>query len=160
MLEKDKSRSKDMENMMRALTELVNNGQVDTHVGNMVNSVHELRKDWGRSTSNCESSGSSNALSNEVQRQPDQLGASNYNSSDVETAPSREVQNPVAQQLNQPVMYGPDGEILSAEESIFLQEHIKTDLDDQRTSEEESEDDNYDDEIATAYEEFLRDKCK
>ncbi|XP_077280066.1 uncharacterized protein LOC143907273 isoform X1 [Temnothorax americanus] len=153
VLEKDKSRSKDMENMMRALTELVNNGQVDTHVGNMVNSVHELRKDWGRSTS-CDSSGSSNALFNDVQRQSDQLRTSNYNSAPLK------IQHPVSQklQLNQPVMYGPDGQILTAEESDFLDAHAKADLD-EGTSEEE--DDNYDDEIATAYEEFLRDsKCK
>ncbi|CAL1679406.1 unnamed protein product [Lasius platythorax] len=154
VLEKDKSRSKDMENMMRALTELVNNGQVDTHVGNMVNSVHELRKDWGKRVSNCDLSGTSNALSNKVQQQPDQLGASNYNSFGINTAPLREVQ------LDQPVMYGPDGEILSAEESKFLQDNIKLDFDDQRLSEEEFEDDNYDDEIAAAYEEFLRDKSK
>ncbi|XP_011881310.1 PREDICTED: polyadenylate-binding protein-interacting protein 1 isoform X2 [Vollenhovia emeryi] len=161
VLEKDKSRSKDMENMMRALTELVNNGQVDTHVGNMVNSVHELRKDWGRSMSNCDSSGASNALFNEVQRQPDQLGASNYNSSETDTVPLKS-QHQVLQkaQLDQPVMYGPDGEILSAEESEFLEQHAKMGSDDQGTSEEEP-DDNYDDEIATAYEEFLRDtKCK
>lgn len=118
--------------MMRALTELVNKGQVDTHVGNMVNSVHELRKDWGRSTSNCESSGSSNALFNEVQRQPDQLGASNYNSSEMGTVPLK-IQHSLPQkiQFNQPVMYGPDGKILSAEESEFLEQHIKTDLEDQ-----------------------------
>lgn len=115
-----------MENMMRALTELVNNGQVDTHVGNMVNSVHELRKDWGKRVSNCDLSGTSNALSNKVQQQPDQLGASNYNSFGINTAPLREVQ------LDQPVMYGPDGEILSAEESKFLQDNIKLDFDDQR----------------------------
>lgn len=132
MLEKDKSRSKDMENMMRALTELVNNGQVDTHVGNMVNSVHELRKDWGRSMSNCDSSGSSNTLFNEMQRQFDQLGASNYNSSEVTVPLKIQQPNTIPQkmQLNQPVMYGPDGEILSAEESEFLEEHTKT-VDDQ-----------------------------
>ncbi|XP_029179005.1 polyadenylate-binding protein-interacting protein 1 [Nylanderia fulva] len=154
VLEKDKSRSKDMENMMRALTELVNNGQVDTHVGNMVNSVHELRKDWGRKVSNCDLSGTSNALSNKVQQQPDQLGASNYNSFGINTVPLKEGQ------LDTPVMYGPDGEVLSAEESQFLQDNIKLDFDDQRLSEEEFEDDNYDDEIAAAYEEFLRDKPK
>ncbi|XP_012541021.1 polyadenylate-binding protein-interacting protein 1 isoform X2 [Monomorium pharaonis] len=156
VLEKDKSRSKDMENMMRALTELVNNGQVDTHVGNMVNSVHELRKNWGRSMSNYDTCGSSNILFNEMQRQPDQLGASNYNSARMDAL---KIQHPMSQkmQLNQPVMYGPDGEILSAEESEFLELHAKTD--DQGTSEEEP-DDNYDDEIATAYEEFLREsKC-
>lgn len=129
MLEKDKSRSKDMENMMRALTELVNNGQVDTQVGNMVNSVHELRKDWGRSTSNCDSSGSSHPLFNDMQQQSDQLGASNYNSSEM----GMKIQHPLPQkvELNQPVMYGPDGEILSAEESAFLEQHAKADLDDQ-----------------------------
>lgn len=126
VLEKDKSRSKDMENMMRALTELVNNGQVDTHVGNMVNSVHELRKDWGKRMSNCDLSETSNALSNKVHQQPDQLGASNYNSSEINTASLREIQ------LDQPVMYGPDGEILSAEESKFLQDNIKLDFDNQR----------------------------
>lgn len=117
--------------MMRALTELVNNGQVDTHVGNMVNSVHELRKDWGKSMSNCDSSGSSNALFNEMQRQPDQLGASNYNSSEMDTVLLK-VQHPVSKiLLNEPVMYGPDGKILTEEESEFLEEHTKTDLDDQ-----------------------------
>lgn len=126
MLEKDKSRNKDMENMMRALTELVNNGQVDTHVGNMVNSVHELRKDWGKT--NCDSSGSSNALFNEMQRQPDQLGASNYNSSEMDTVLLK-VQHPSKIQLNEPVMYGPDGKVLSAEESEFLEAHMKADLD-------------------------------
>lgn len=130
MLEKDKSRNKDMENMMRALTELVNNGQVDTHVGNMVNSVHELRKDWGKNTSNCDLSGSSNVLFNEVQRQPEQLGASNYNSSETEPL---KIQHPVTQevQLDEPVMYGPDGEILTAEESEFLEQHAKSNLDDE-----------------------------
>ncbi|KYN00737.1 PREDICTED: polyadenylate-binding protein-interacting protein 1-like isoform X2 [Cyphomyrmex costatus] len=158
VLEKDKSRSKDMENMMRALTELVNNGQVDTHVGNMVNSVHELRKDWGTSAFNCNSSGSSHALFNDVQRQSDQLGASNYYSSESHTV-SLKIQHQVPEttRFNQPVMYGPDGSILSAEESEFLE---KADLEIQGTSEEEP-DDNYDDEIATAYEEFLREaKCK
>lgn len=130
-----------MENMMRALTELVNNGQVDTHVGNMVNSVHELRKDWGRNTSNYDSSESSNILFSgmhqhlfEMQRQmhemqrPDQLGASNYNSAEMD-AVSLKIQHPMSQkiQLNQPVMYGPDGEILSAEESEFLELHAKAD---------------------------------
>ncbi|XP_011686125.1 PREDICTED: polyadenylate-binding protein-interacting protein 1 isoform X2 [Wasmannia auropunctata] len=161
VLEKDKSRSKDMENMMRALTELVNNGQVDTHVGNMVNSVHELRKDWGRSASNCDMSGSSHALFNDVQRQSDQLGASNYNSTETEASPLK-IQHPAPQRMqppDQPVMYGPDGEILSAEESEFLEQHAKEHMDEE-TSEEEP-DDNYDEEIATAYEEFLRDaKCK
>ncbi|KAL6261204.1 hypothetical protein P5V15_008729 [Pogonomyrmex californicus] len=159
VLEKDKSRSKDMENMMRALTELVNNGQVDTHVGNMVNSVHELRKDWGNA-SNCDLSKSNNSLLNEIPRQPDQLGASNYNSPEMSNALLKDVQYPVSQQisLNQPVMYGPDGEILSAEESEFLQEHVKSE--DQEIWEgEEIEDDNFDDEIAIAYEEFLKDKC-
>lgn len=113
-----------MENMMRALTELVNNGQVDTHVGNMVNSVHELRKDWGRKMSNCDLSGTSNAWSNKVQQQPDQLGASN--SFGINTPSLKE------EQLDTPVMYGPDGEVLSAEESKFLQDNIKLDFDDQR----------------------------
>jgi hypothetical protein len=121
-----------MENMMRALTELVNNGQVDTHVGNMVNSVHELRKDWGRSMSNYDSSSSSNILFNEMQRQPDQLGASNYNSAEID-AVSLKIQHPMSQkmQFNQPVMYGPDGEILSAEESAFLESAFHTKADDQ-----------------------------
>jgi len=119
VLEKDKSKSGDMENMMRALTDLVNNGQVDTHIGNMVNNVHEMRKDWERSASNCDSTGTSNTLLNQVQPQPDQPGASNYNSSEQNTAPSEEVQ-----QSLEPVMYGPDGEVLSEEESKFLQDHI------------------------------------
>lgn len=121
VLEKDKSKSGDMENMMRVLTELVNNGQVDTHVGNMVNNVHEMRKNWERSASNCDSTETSKALLNPVQ-QLDQPSASN--SSELNTIPLGEVQP-----LNLPVMYGPDGEILSAEESKFLQDHI-LDLDD------------------------------
>lgn len=125
MLEKDKSKSGDMENMMRALTELVNNGQVDTHVGNMVNNVHEMRKNWEKSASNCDSTGTSNASSNQVQ-QPNQPGASNYNSSELNTKPLGKVQQP----LDLPVMYGPDGEILSAEESKFLQDHITLNLGD------------------------------
>lgn len=38
-----------MENVMRRLTGLVTEGQVDVHVGRMVNSVDELRRgNWGR----------------------------------------------------------------------------------------------------------------
>ncbi|XP_067203347.1 polyadenylate-binding protein-interacting protein 1-like [Linepithema humile] len=155
VLEKDKSKSGDMENMMRALTELVNNGQVDTHVGNMVNNVHEMRKNWEKSASNCDSPSTNNAVLNQVQ-QPDQPGASNYNSSELNTAPLVEVQQP----LDLPVMYGPDGEVLSAEESKFLQDHMMLDLDDIETSDEGSIDDNFDDEIATAYEEFLKEEPK
>lgn len=91
-----------MENMMRALTDLVTKGQVDTHVGRMVHSVRELRKgDWGRTTSNSDSCRTqTNTSVREVQQLP-----------------------------NEPVMYGPDGGVLSAEESKFLQDHIEIDSD-------------------------------
>lgn len=115
-----------MENMMRALTELVNNGQVDTHVGNMVNSVHELRKDWGRSA-NGASFETNNVSSNDVRQQPDQPSASTRDFLKTGNALPRQAD----QSLNLPVMYGPDGAILSAEESQFLQDHIKVDPDDQ-----------------------------
>lgn len=111
---------------MRALTELVNNGQVDMHVGNMVNSVHELRKNWGKSA-NYASSETNNIPSNDVQQQPEQPSASTRDFSETGTALARQM----AQSLNLPVMYGPDGEILSAEESQFLQDHIRIDPDDQ-----------------------------
>ncbi|EZA59452.1 Polyadenylate-binding protein-interacting protein [Ooceraea biroi] len=126
ILEKDEHRKEEMENMMRALTELVNNGQVDTHVGNMVNSVHELRKDWGRSA-RCTSSETNNVSSSDVQQQSEQPSASTRDFSETGIALARQVDH----SLNLPVMYGPDGEILSAEESQFLQDHIRVEPDDQ-----------------------------
>ncbi|KAL0105613.1 hypothetical protein PUN28_015839 [Cardiocondyla obscurior] len=160
VLEKDKNISKDMENMMRALTELVNNEQDNTHVGNMVNKVHELRNDWRKNTSNCDSSESNDALLNK--RQPDHLGASNYNSFEINTVSSK-IEQPVSQKIpfNEPVMYGPDGEILSAEESAFLEAQTQSHFD-EGTSEDEP-DEHYDDDLATAFEQFLKesqDKCQ
>ncbi|XP_014473159.1 PREDICTED: polyadenylate-binding protein-interacting protein 1-like [Dinoponera quadriceps] len=150
-LEKDKSKSTELESMMRALTELVTRGQLDTQVGNMVHSVHELRNDnWGRDPSHIDTSKTNATLSYQVQQVPTEPGASNYafNSSKVNSV--------VPQLSDDALVYGPDGQIiLTEEESKFLHEHIG--------GEQDSLDDvdyNYDDEIATAYEEFLRDKSK
>lgn len=152
-LEKDKSKSAEIENMMRALTELVTKGQVDTQVGNMVHSVHELRNDnWGRSTSDPDLSETSVTLPlQQVQQALYEPGASNHNSSRT-NATSIEIL-----QSSEEPLYGPDGQIIfSAEESKFLQDHLKAD--DARMFENPYMDDNYDDEIASAYEEFLREK--
>lgn len=107
---------------MRALTELVNNGQVDKHVGNMVSNVHELRKDWGKNVS-YDSSGKNNLkVLSEMQQQPGQTDAPNY---------TPETNNPVApnneNQVDQAVFYGPDGLVLSVDEERFLRE-TQTDL--------------------------------
>ncbi|XP_017754469.1 PREDICTED: uncharacterized protein LOC108546748 isoform X2 [Eufriesea mexicana] len=93
-LEKDKAenRRKEMENMMRALTELVTEGRVDSYVGQMVHSVHELRNEnWGQ------------------------------NSLSPSTVDSNEPLDP-NQAPDEPVLYGPDGKVLTPEENKFLEE--------------------------------------
>ncbi|XP_076684030.1 uncharacterized protein LOC143377017 isoform X2 [Andrena cerasifolii] len=123
-LEKDKGGSrKDMENMMRSLTELVTAGRVDPHVGRMVHSVHELRNgNWGQE-------------------------------------PPVEPTGPVDlnQAVDEPVCYGPDGKVLTAEENKFLEDVADSAVDVEDhvvlahwTSED---DDDYD----AAYTEFLND---
>lgn len=93
-LEKDKveCRRKEMENMMRALTEIVTEGRVDSHIGHMVHSVHELRNgNWGQSSDNST------------------------------TVESIEPLDP-NQAIDEPVLYGPDGKLLTPEENKFLEE--------------------------------------
>lgn len=107
-----------MENVMRRLTGLVTEGLVDVHIGRMVNSVDELRRgNWGRL----------GPYSNTVSANP--------------PAPADTNLPPVSKTLinrwseyfnclflffpqitNEPVFYGPDGNVLSPEESKFLQD--------------------------------------
>ncbi|XP_076756928.1 polyadenylate-binding protein-interacting protein 1 [Xylocopa sonorina] len=132
-LEKGESR-KEMENMMRILTELVTEGRVDFHVGRMVHSVHELRNgNWGQSS---------------------------VNSTTVELTETIDPD----QALDEPVFYGPDGKVLTAEENKFLEDvaDSTTNIDDNVILEHGymeslekflSEDE---DDIDEAYEEFLK----
>lgn len=122
-LEKDKSKSTELEDMMRALTELVTRGQLDTQVGNMVHSVHELRNDnWGRESVHSDSSKTNATLSYPVQQVPNEPGASNYAFNSSRT-------NSVVPQLSDDALVvGPDGQIiLTEEEKKFLQEHMGDD---------------------------------
>ncbi|XP_031846436.1 polyadenylate-binding protein-interacting protein 1 isoform X2 [Nomia melanderi] len=133
-LEKGKGGSrKEMENMMRALTELVTTGRVDTHIGRMVHSVHQLRNgNWGH-TPTVDSS--------------------------VESTENTD-QNEV---LDEPVFYGPDGKVLTAEENKFLADvaDCTTNFENYVISDDDFEDhvtwtSAEDDEIDAAYEEFLK----
>ena len=79
--------------MMRALTELVTEGRVDSHVGYMVHSVHELRNgNWGQSSNNS-----------------------------VTVESTVELLDP-NQAIDEPVLYGPDGKVLTPEENKFLEQ--------------------------------------
>ncbi|KZC11385.1 Polyadenylate-binding protein-interacting protein 1, partial [Dufourea novaeangliae] len=131
-LEKDKRSRKEMETMMRALTELVTAGRVDSHVGRMVHSVHQLRNgNWGQ-TSTADTS--------------------------VESTQTVDPN----QTLGEPVFYGPDGKVLTAEEKKFLADvaDCTTNIDNHVTLESYYEDEmklpSDDDEIDEAYEEFLK----
>ncbi|XP_076377694.1 polyadenylate-binding protein-interacting protein 1 isoform X2 [Megalopta genalis] len=134
-LEKGKGGSrKEMENMMRALTELVTAGRVDTHVGRMVHSVHQLRNgNWGHSSA--------------------------VESSTIENTETTETN----EALDEPVLYGPDGKVLSPEENEFLDDvtDCTTNIEDLLILDERFEDEvewtsPEDDEIDAAYEEFLK----
>lgn len=117
---------------MRALTELVTEGRVDSHVGHMVHSVHELRNG--------------------------NWGQNSLNSSTVE---SIEPLDP-NQAIDEPVLYGPDGKVLTPEENKFLEEvpDSTTNIEDHIISEHGYEGDetwmSEDDDIDAAYEEFLK----
>ncbi|XP_076631742.1 polyadenylate-binding protein-interacting protein 1 [Colletes latitarsis] len=132
-LEKDKGGShKEMEIMMRALTELVTAGRVDLHVGRMVDSVHELRNgNWGQ-TSTVDSS--------------------------VE---SMEHIDP-NQAVDVPIFYGPDGKVLTAEENKFLEDVANgpTSIENHVILEHAYEDEvqwlSEDDNVYEAFEEFLK----
>lgn len=127
-LESDSSSKKEMEFVMQKLTKLVTEGFVDSHVGRMVQGVNNLRNDnWGNSVK-----------------------------------PETEINTESAiQQPNEPVFYGPDGNILSAEESKFLQEISENapDLEEYDTDAELENElakwDDEEDELTSAYEEFL-----
>lgn len=136
----------EMENVMRRLTGLVTEGQVDVHVGRMVNSVDELRRgNWGRLVS---THGPYNTTGNANPQTP------------LDTS-----QEPLS---NEPVFYGPDGNVLSAEESRFLQDLTgdapdideygdgEVDLEGEELWAEEGDDGGMDDDIAAAYEQFLK----
>ncbi|CAD1469678.1 unnamed protein product [Heterotrigona itama] len=134
-LEKDKGdcRRKEMENMMRALTELVTEGRVDSHVGYMVHSVHELRNgNWGQSSNNS-----------------------------VTVESTVELLDP-NQAIDEPVLYGPDGKVLTPEENKFLEQvpDSTTNIEDHIISEQGYEGEetwmSEDDDIDAAYEEFLK----
>lgn len=132
-LEKDRGETrKEMENMMRALTELVTSGRVDPHIERMVYSVHELRNgNWGQT--------------------------STLNSTIVE---STETIDP-NQALDEPVLYGPDGKVLTAEENKFLEDvSHSTIIEDHVISEHDYEDEKWssedEDDVDMAYEEFLK----
>lgn len=100
-LERDSTNRQDIERVMRELTELVIDGRVDAHVGRMVNSVKELRNgNWGRVVS---SHGPTPADINQ-------------------TVNIQQQQQQQAQQFDEPVLYGPDGTVLSAEERRFCQD--------------------------------------
>lgn len=132
-LESDGSSKKEMEQVMQKLSKLVTEGRVDHHVGRMVQGVNNLRNEnWGNSVKTESDTNSTSAT----------------------------------QQSDEPVFYGPDGNVLSAEESKFLQEiavgtpevdeyddilHGDAELE----NEEQKWDDEEDDMIAAAYEEFL-----
>ncbi|XP_050597658.1 uncharacterized protein LOC126925761 isoform X2 [Bombus affinis] len=133
-LEKDKveCRRKEMENMMRALTEIVTEGRVDSHIGHMVHSVHELRNgNWGQSSDNST------------------------------TVESIEPLDP-NQAIDEPVLYGPDGKLLTPEENEFLEEVADStmNIEDHIISEQGYEGEeswmSEDDDIDAAYEEFLK----
>ncbi|XP_014614488.1 PREDICTED: polyadenylate-binding protein-interacting protein 1 isoform X1 [Polistes canadensis] len=135
-LERDKrGRRKEMENMMRTLTQLVTEGRADTSVSRMIDSVHQLRNgNWGRESHN----------------------ASSQNSISEPIHPPK-----IQHEYNELVLYGPDGKVLSAEESQFLQD-AATDASDSEKQEEldheleELLDDEEDESFETAYEEFLK----
>lgn len=81
---------------MRALTELVTEGRADSSVGRMIDSVHQLRNgNWGRD---------------------------NHNSSSQNSLPEPIHSTKMQHEYNELVLYGPDGKVLSAEESQFLQD--------------------------------------
>ncbi|CAD6239665.1 GSCOCG00008752001-RA-CDS [Cotesia congregata] len=144
-LERDSTANRqEIERVMKELSELVIEGRVDQHIGRMVNSVKELRSgNWGRSVS---SHGPVPA--------------------DINQPPQQQVQEQLQyQQLNEPVLYGPDGNILSAEERRFCQDLSNMDdgIDEswqrgvnQRVVDNHAEDEDEDDIIAAAYEEFLK----
>ncbi|KAK2584173.1 hypothetical protein KPH14_006602 [Odynerus spinipes] len=136
-LERDNRGSrKDMENMMRALTELVTEGRADSNIGRMIDSVHKLRNgNWGHDS---------------------------HNSSSHKSLPEPMHTTKMQHGYNELVLYGPDGKILSAEESEFLQDAARddTDVEDQteidHEYEEEALEDEDDESFALAYEEFLK----
>lgn len=138
-MERDSTTNRqEIEKVMHELTELVTNGRVDVHVGRMVNSVCELRtSNWGRVVS---SHGPT----------PVDINQTNTQNQD----------NQNTQQFDEPVFYGPDGMVLSAEERRFCQDLANMDGDDGVVYGDmmagHLDEDEEDDMIAAAYEEFLK----
>lgn len=136
-LERDSTTNRqEIERVMRELTDLVTKGQVDVHVGRMVNSVQELRSgNWGRGVS----------FNDSV--------AVDVNPANV---PQQKLKQP-SQQLDEAVLYGPDGMVLSAEERRFCQDLSSHDGEDWTPNMEPAQqEEDEDDMIADAYEEFLK----
>ncbi|KAK0166735.1 hypothetical protein PV327_004224 [Microctonus hyperodae] len=103
-LERDSTNRQAIERIMSDLTELVIDGSVDAHVGRMVTSVKELRNsNWGRVVS---SHGPTPADINQT----------------VNIQQQQQQQQQAQQQFDEPVLYGPDGTVLSAEERRFCQD--------------------------------------
>ncbi|XP_015114660.1 polyadenylate-binding protein-interacting protein 1 isoform X2 [Diachasma alloeum] len=138
-LERDSTTNRqEIERVMRELTDLVTKGQVDVHVGRMVNSVQELRSvNWGRGVS----------FNDSV--------AVDVNPGNVQV---QQKLKPSSQQVDEPVLYGPDGMVLSAEERRFCQDLSSHDAGDDWASSLETpqQEEDEDDMIADAYEEFLK----
>lgn len=107
---------------MQLLSELVIGKKVNKQVGNMVYNVHALRNsNWGMS--NSDSCGMNTAPLQQVQQTSDEPGTSDHLSRTNVTLSKPEHQSP-----DEPLVYGPDGQIiLSAEESKFLEDHLKHD---------------------------------
>lgn len=101
-LERDSTANRqEIERVMKELSELVLDGRVDVHIGRMVNSVKELRSgNWGRTVS------SHGPVPSEINQ----------------TTQQQMQEQLQYQQLNEPVLYGPDGNVLSAEERRFCQD--------------------------------------
>ncbi|XP_011495384.1 PREDICTED: polyadenylate-binding protein-interacting protein 1 [Ceratosolen solmsi marchali] len=122
-LERDSSGNRtEMEQVMRTLSDLVIQGRVDSHVGRMVNTVSELR------------SGNWGVISSHM---PLHIENKQSSSSQVD---------------NEAIFYGPDGKVITDEESRFLDDLAETEV----GSQEFWDNDDEDDMIAEAFEEFLK----
>ncbi|XP_069674729.1 polyadenylate-binding protein-interacting protein 1 isoform X2 [Periplaneta americana] len=122
-----------MNQIMHSLSELFSNSNVEPNIRHLIHSVIELRTiRWG--------------------------DASNF----MPHASTTQVYNSCPPQ-NEPVFYGPDGQIMTPEESQFLQENVER-IPDIEEYDEYSEDglhvweqdDEMDEEIQAAYEQFLQ----
>ncbi|XP_034952561.1 polyadenylate-binding protein-interacting protein 1 [Chelonus insularis] len=160
-LERESSTNRDeIERVMKELSSLVIQGRVDVHTGRMVDSVKELRNgNWGQGIS---SHGPTpveiNQRISQNQVQPQ------YHQQQYQHQHQQQQQQHQPQQFDEPVLYGPDGMILSSEERQFCQNLANFEYDSEDSSIvaiqqdlgldplEEAENDM----MAEAYEEFLK----